>query len=258
MDRYTGGVEETSQITEDFGSEEEEEEEEDDGFVVDDDIVDGVKVGRTAQVELPAAFSTAQTKKFSANFKIYVEFLVLTTLGQATQSPYYQTAVHGVERRVRAYQDSLITSDAWRPEFKAALDRYPRWSKGRCNERVCAGCRQNRAASFEVVLAAEPEDTEAEPRDKRFSLGSECYKRAKVYHKLVHFRSHMHKHVRNEAEALMTKACLTEDIMKAMQSSGFVKQLYRQTQSLFNEARLQYMPAKGMPVDDDSSDEEGE
>ena len=107
------------------------------------------------------------------------------------------------------------------------MDQYPIWNPAVCKGSICEGCRQNRAASFQVVLAAEPEDTETEPRDKTFSLGSECYKRANVYHKLIHFRSHVHKHVRNEAEELMSdpeqSSCLTEDIMKVLHTSGFVK-----------------------------------
>ena len=51
MDRYTGSVETTSQLTEDF--EASSSSSSDDGFVVDDDVVDGVKVGRAETVALP-------------------------------------------------------------------------------------------------------------------------------------------------------------------------------------------------------------
>ncbi|KAI9246877.1 hypothetical protein BDA99DRAFT_259099 [Phascolomyces articulosus] len=261
MDRYradygSNNNSNSSSISEEEGEEEEEDASsaEEDDFVVDDDIIDGVKMDSpNEKVSLPAAFSTVNTQRFSTNFKIYVEFLLHTILEKDTQSLYFQQAISMVERRVRGLKDSLITSDAWRPTFKMALDRYPLWHSAVCKGLICEGCRQNRAASFEVVLAAEPEDTDAEPREEPFSLGSECYKRAKVYHKLVHFRSHLHKHVRNEAEAFMSShdneddeqlTCLTEDnIMKDMHSSGFIKLLYQQTQSLFSQARFQYMPS---------------
>lgn len=86
-----------------------------------------------------------------------------------------------------------------------------------------------------MVLAAEPEESEVEPRQLEFSLGSECYKRAKVYHRLVHFRSHTYKQVRIETERIrnaMNDADrgaedlrLPEEIIKEMHNSGFTRKV---------------------------------
>lgn len=37
---------------------------------------------------------------------------------------YFENAVEAVERRIRGYRESLVTSDAWLPRFKVRIYGY--------------------------------------------------------------------------------------------------------------------------------------
>ncbi|KAI7887469.1 hypothetical protein K492DRAFT_189403 [Lichtheimia hyalospora FSU 10163] len=247
--------------------------EEQDDFVVEDDVIDGVKVASSrkdnSMVALPDAFSTSRTQKFSTNFKVYVESLVYEHFGLDTQAPSLQSSVRVVERRVGGLMESLITSDAWLPEFKEALDKYPRWiASGHCRGLICEGCRQNRPAKFQALLKLDDDDSDNEDADnsdddqgQSFALGSECYKRANVYHQLAHFRSHISDSVRKEIESHPNIQDFIEDrvsnIITCMHSDGFMSRLYAQVQQTFRDAQLNYMKKKSTAwVTDESSEEE--
>ncbi|KAI9321853.1 hypothetical protein BX666DRAFT_1906251 [Dichotomocladium elegans] len=214
----------------------------DDDFVVDDDVIDGERMtvancqfGDEKQDAedpvLPDVFSTASTQKFKTNFHIYAECLVHSCFGLESRTPYFQSSVRVVDRRVQGFKDSVIASDAWRPEFKEALDTLSQWHALPRMGSICQGCRQNRSATAAVILRCDEEDTK--PSERVFSLGSECYKRAMVYHQLAHFRSHMDKRIRDEVERIGKKisnategpdlTSLVNETLNAMDASGFIK-----------------------------------
>lgn len=103
---------------------------------------------------------------------------------------------------------------------------------------ICEGCRQNRPASFQALLTFDPDDDEdeddnsdngEEDEGQSFSLGSECYKRANVYHQLAHFRSHTSDAVRREIESHPSMQTSIEEhvsnIISAMHSDGFMSRV---------------------------------
>ncbi|KAG0170324.1 Coiled-coil domain-containing protein 82 [Apophysomyces sp. BC1034] len=196
--------------------------ENDEGFVVDDDVIDGVKVAdvyESNRVELPA--------------------------------PYFQVALRAVDRRVSGFLESSLTSDAWLPHFKGALDKYPYWSRVSGDSMVtCEGCRSNRPASRQVFLSYEKDDSEG----RAFALGSECYRRAKMYHLLAHFRSHLYDTVEEEVERVtenMKKVeggddlRLMEDYINELELSGFIKSRYQESQRLFQTIEDLYVTNRG-------------
>ncbi|KAG0164095.1 hypothetical protein DFQ30_010516 [Apophysomyces sp. BC1015] len=232
--------------------------ENDEGFVVDDDVIDGVKVAdvyESNRVELPVEFSMDNMQELSHNFKIYIEYLVHQTqdpnFGKVELPPYFQVALRAVDRRVSGFLESSLTSDAWLPHFKGALDKYPYWSRVSGDSMVtCEGCRSNRPASRQVFLSYEKDDSEG----RAFALGSECYRRAKMYHLLAHFRSHLYDTVEEEVERVtenMKKVeggddlRLMEDYINELELSGFIKSRYQESQRLFQTIEDLYVTNRG-------------
>lgn len=118
------------------------------------------------------------------------------------------------------------------------MDKYPRWvTVGHCRGLTCEGCRQNRPASFQALLTFNPDDDdddnnsegEEEDEGRSFALGSECYKRANVYHQLAHFRSHTSDAVREEIESYPSMQSSIEEhvsnIIGTMHSDGFMSRV---------------------------------
>lgn len=116
------------------------------------------------------------------------------------------------------------------------MDKYPRWiASGHCRGLICEGCRQNRPASFQALLTFDSDDSDNEDDEddkdegQSFALGSECYKRANVYHQLAHFRSHTSDSVREEIESYPSMHGSIEDqvsnIISSMHSGGFMSRV---------------------------------
>ncbi|KAI8374478.1 uncharacterized protein BYT42DRAFT_615637 [Radiomyces spectabilis] len=258
---------------------EEDEADEDDNFIVDDDTIDGQKVFRNEstavmlETMMPAEFSSARVQTFSYHFKIYIECLVNLTktpdFAETENVSYFQLATRVVEQRVKGYQNSLLTSDAWLPEFKEALDHYPVWTRGNADVNPpnvsCEGCRTNKPASRIAILShdvshhddeanngqgKDDDDDETESDRISFSLGRSCYRRAHVYHRLHHFRTHMKNRVADEIEAIYRQRqttdsnsdlWLVEDLNGTLLKSGFVDEAYHEVLELFEEADACYL-----------------
>ena len=121
------------------------------------------------------------------------------------------------------------------------MDKYPRWiASGHCRGLICEGCRQNRPAKFQALLTLDDDDDDSDNEDadnsdddqgQSFALGSECYKRANVYHQLAHFRSHISDSVRKEIESHPNIQNFIEDrvsnIITCMHSDGFMSRVSR-------------------------------
>ncbi|KAL0087481.1 hypothetical protein J3Q64DRAFT_1737593 [Phycomyces blakesleeanus] len=224
-----------------------------DGFIVDDDIIDGERLDEAeiSNAVLPEEFSMNSMQKLSYNFRLFVEYLLNSIHDKDfdTKDNTYNTAIRAIERRVKSYRDSVLTSDAWNIPFKSALDNYVKWTwKGFSDTFVeCSACRGRKPANSDVSLSNCLHSRE--PKQVIFSVGSGCYKRGKAYHGLTHFRLHMYHRIEEEMRRIINSSpeiALEEDtlvakVLKTMDNSGFVTDIYNNMKALFASADGNYL-----------------
>ncbi|KAI7865962.1 hypothetical protein BDF14DRAFT_1819655 [Spinellus fusiger] len=216
-----------------------------DGFIVDDDIIDGEKVDVTDEMDtvLPEQFSMANMRSSSHNFHLFVEYLIRDIrVSNIPAARNFHTAIRSIERRVISYRDSAVTSDAWNSSFKDCLDNYSRWcwKSLSCPEVACTACRGNKPSSSDVVFV-DPLSKNL-PNEIIFSVGSECYRRGRVYHRLTHLKQHMRQQIQDEMKQVISslpdsaigveEEQLITQIMESMESSRFIEKLYQGMNSL--------------------------
>ncbi|KAL7316252.1 hypothetical protein PS15m_005376 [Mucor circinelloides] len=249
------------------GSEDDNDEEgdsdDDDDFVVDDDIVDGKKVDKpVVKTSLPAEFSAQKSMSFRRQMDFYIQSLIELVLDPAFDIPSndkYAVANETIKRRVQAYRDSMTTSDVWLPEFKSDLDKYTNWARFQGyvydGTILCGACRANKPASRKIHLFSDDIlDSET------YYLGSECSKKAFMYHALKHFRTHMYQKVRNLVNDKRYNADTAQEVFDNLLQTGQVRKLRRNITNLLSNVVVKYNPRgqrTGVVEDDsDSSDDD--
>ncbi|CAO0796749.1 unnamed protein product [Mucor circinelloides] len=235
----------------------------DDDFVVDDDIVDGKKVDKpVVKTSLPAEFSAQKSMSFRRQMDFYIQSLIELVLDPAFDIPSndkYAVANETIKRRVQAYRDSMTTSDVWLPEFKSDLDKYTNWARFQGyvydGAILCGACRANKPASRKIHLFSDDIlDSET------YYLGSECSKKAFMYHALKHFRTHMYQKVRNLVNDKRYNADTAQEVFDNLLQTGQVRKLRRNITNLLSNVVVKYNPRgqrTGVVEDDsDSSDDD--
>ncbi|KAF1802779.1 hypothetical protein V8B55DRAFT_1483078, partial [Mucor lusitanicus] len=230
-----------------------------DDFVVDDDIVDGQRVQTPiVNAALPAEFSTSKAMSFGRQMDFYIQSLVELVLNPAfdiSSNQKYTVANDTINKRVQAYRDSMATSDVWLPEFKGDMDKYTQWTQLHNyvydGFDVCEACRANKPARISIKLYSDDElDFET------YLIGSECSKKAFIYHELKHFRAHMYQKVRNLVSDNRYNANTSQEVFDNLLQKGHVRKLRKSITSLFSSVVLRYNPRgqRAGVVDDDSDD----
>jgi hypothetical protein len=110
------------------------------------------------------------------------------------------------------------------------LDGKEIWTNAQTNYSrytPCEGCRVNRNThGRKVVLRSEGVDLEP----SSFFLGSDCFRKSKMYHHLTHFKFHMYTKVNQEINKMSNEMNrelrLTTDIIcQELIDSGFIKRV---------------------------------
>ncbi|KAI9027383.1 hypothetical protein CLU79DRAFT_575269 [Phycomyces nitens] len=232
-----------------------------DEFIVDDDMIDGERLDEAEipNVTLPDEFSMNSMQRLSYNFRLFVEYLLNEIRTPDTdREDGSNIAVRAIERRVKGYRDSVLTSDAWNLPFKNSLDSYTKWTwKSLCDADVeCGACRGRKPAKFDVSLSNCLHSRG--PKQVIFSVGSGCYKRGQAYHGLTHFRLHMYQRIEEEMRRIvelypgvvLEEDMLVTNILENMDDSGFVRKLYDKMKTLFASADDNYLGEPDSEPDD--------
>ncbi|KAI8979112.1 hypothetical protein BDF20DRAFT_867656 [Mycotypha africana] len=167
-----------------------------------------------------------------------------------------------VLRRVQGYKDSMVTSDAWLPPFKEAVDKHVNWKQtgfihidSNGFGLACEACRSNKPASIQITLSS----------NDRFSdptvlyLGTECCRKGEMYHHFYHFQQHMYQKVKKLVDSVRRKRkeSTTEAIFEHLLSKGYVYKLTKNVKKAFNDVVMIYnLQGQRARVDDLSSSED--
>ncbi|KAI8645726.1 hypothetical protein BD408DRAFT_411430 [Parasitella parasitica] len=248
-DKVGGGPIETfinSRTTVSSSEDEEDSDQTEDEFVVDDDIVDGIRVTNQApHAELPAQFSKAKLMSFKRQMDVYIQYLIeliLNPVFDISSQPKYVLAKDVVMKRVKGYRDSIATSDVWYPNFKDDLDSYPNWllqteHLASTADLVCEACRANKVASTAIKLYSD-DASESET----YYLGSECYRKALIYHEFKHFETHMYQKVKNLVYDRRYRANSSKDVLENLLQTNHIRTLRKSITLLFSESVNRYNP----------------
>ncbi|KAI8891443.1 hypothetical protein K501DRAFT_265303 [Backusella circina FSU 941] len=248
-----------------------------DDFVVGDNIIDGVRMTENEEYiselnreQIPgstckrrrssdgrltlsflAEFSRDRLKSWTSQYKTYIEYLVYQILcgskSQKTASEY-DVAKNAIERRINGYKDSISTSDAWLPEFKAAMDKYPVWVNNDSypsSSFLCEACRNHpNNESRHITLYSDDREEKEE-----FYLGTQCHGKGHMYHYLTHFEFHMRRMVKKviTEKKYSTKFSDTQTLRPAVDriyrkllTSGFIKESYNDFKNHMTELAQGY------------------
>ena len=247
----------SSEEDEDEDEDEDDSEDEND-FVVDDDMVDGKKVTRQViRTELPAEFSKAKLMSFRRQMDFYIQYLielVLNPVFDISTNSKYVLAKDVVTRRVQGYRDSIATSDVWLPNFKRDIDKYTNWVQTENyiydTNVLCKACRANKPASIAIKLYSDDIS-----ESKTYYLGSECSRKAHIYHEFKHLTTHMYQKVRNLVNDRRYRANNSRDVFDNLLQAGHIRTLRKSVTSSFSDVVNKYNSRgqRSRVVEDDSS-----
>jgi len=193
---------------------------------------------------LPAQFSMQSHQDLSHQFRTVFQFFLHIAVRapaerhefmfkQMRDEEYFSIPLRIVRRKLMGLRDSLVASSVWRPEFKKALEKYPRFELTELVYVVpgCDAChlggRKSKligrlsgspydALGFQTTDQGLGSDEESDSAKREFSLGRFCAKRTRVYHELTHWEYRLFKCIREEVD----------DLHAAKQSKGFIRVPY--------------------------------
>ncbi|KAI8587174.1 hypothetical protein BDZ88DRAFT_426445 [Geranomyces variabilis] len=224
--------------------------------------------------ELPQEFRLAASTLFDS-FKIFIAFLIEIVLrgpddvprpGQANKTA--ESNIRAIEKRIDGYRISLLSSEAWQPRFKDALNTYPIYKLRPTppDAGVCDACRRtNHTAASEAVLSGPAYDAwtlaslpKSDPRSRMekqfpryvrfrpksnepelaFLLGKFCAKRSQLYSKLTHWKWKFFVRVREALNAGFKdlEAYSRDDLLAYLEQQTVVDELWTQYNELLETA----------------------
>ncbi|KAI4194484.1 MAG: hypothetical protein LQ348_002641, partial [Seirophora lacunosa] len=166
---------------------------------------------------IPLEFTRHAHKKPIEHFKDVVEWMVHNKLNPAfaRNDPVYAIARRKLDDVVQGFAGSKFISSAWRPEFSAALKKYPdvvRIDVPTMFEQKCEACgRSGHPAKHQLIFQGKPYDRESLedlsssddsgseetelPTSQAFFLGRTCNANAETAHALHHWRHQLNTFV---------------------------------------------------------------
>jgi hypothetical protein len=193
---------------------------------------------------LPAQFSMQSHQDLSHQFKTVFQFFLHIAvrapaerhefmIKQMRDEEYFSIPLRIIRRKLMGLRDSMVASSVWRPEFKKALEKYPRFELIELDYVVpgCDAChlggRKSKligrlsgypydALGFETTDQGLGSDEESNSTKREFNLGRFCAKRTRVYHQLTHWEYRLFKCIQDEVD----------DLHAAKQSKGFIRVAY--------------------------------
>ena len=243
----------------------------DEDFVVEDqDDTIGAPAGIT---DMPFEFTRHAHKKPIEHFKDVVEWMVHNKLNPAfpRDDTCYQVAFYKLDDEVQGLAGSKFVSAAWGGDFLKALKSRPELAyfevSGLLNMEHCAACnKSNHPGKFQLIFSGKPydrhtleeesdgsgDDDEADQQDT-FSVGRTCCANAETAHALHHWRHALNqwvlkwlveqgyttaeKIVQRERWSTKRKSEYANSVVDGMETSGQVRQLYREFKENLQAAR---------------------
>lgn len=195
-------------------------------FVDDDSDTLGAPLGLD---DIPLEFTRYAHKKPIEYFKDAVEWMIHNKLNPAfpRSDQVYTIARHKLDDVVQGFAGSKFISSAWKPEFLAALKKYPdvaRIDIPKMFDQKCEACgRTGHPAKHQLVFSGKPyhresledissdddsddnksyeEREEAAPHSLAFFLGRTCNANAETAHALHHWRHQLNHFVLDQLRA---------------------------------------------------------
>ena len=242
----------------------------DEDFVVEDqDDTIGAPSGIT---DMPFEFTRHAHKKPIEHFKDVVEWMVHNKLNPAfpRDDTFYQVAFFKIDDYVQGLAGSKFLSAAWGGEFLKALKSRPELAYVEVSVPLhmehCAACnKSNHPAKFQLIFSGKyydrhtledesdgSDEDEADQQDT-FYVGRTCCANAETGHALHHWRHALNqwvlkwlgeqgyitaeKIVQRDRWSTKRKSEYANSVVDGMETSGQVKQLYREFKENLQAAR---------------------
>ena len=223
--------------------------------------------------DMPFEFTRHAHKKPLEHFKDVVEWMVHNKLNPAfpRDDTCYQVAFYKLDDQVQGLAGSKFVSAAWGGDFLKALKSRPELAyvevSGLLGIEHCAACnKSNHPAKFQLIFSGKPydrrtledesddseEDDEADQQDT-FYVGRTCCANAETGHALHHWRHALNqwvlkwlreqgyttaeKIVQRERWSTKRKSEYANSVVDGMETSGQLKQLYREFKENLQAAR---------------------
>lgn len=244
----------------------------DEDFVVEDQ--DDTIGAPTAITDMPFEFTRHAHKKPLEHFKDAVEWMVHNKLNPAfpRDDTCYEVAFYKLDDYVQGLAGSKFMSAAWGGDFLKALKSRPEVAyvevSGPLHMEHCAACnKSNHPAKFQLIFSGKPyhrrtlevesdtsdhDEEEADPQDT-FYVGRTCCANAETAHALHHWRHALNqwvlkwlgeqghitaeKIVQRERWSMKRKSEYSNSIVDGMETTGQVRQLYREFKENLQAAR---------------------
>ncbi|KAL9008252.1 MAG: hypothetical protein Q9173_006605 [Seirophora scorigena] len=194
---------------------------------------------------IPLEFTRHAHKKPIEHFKDVVEWMVHNKLNPAfaRNDPVYAISRRKLDDVVQGFAGSKFISSAWRPEFSAALKKYPDVGKPYDRESLEDLSSSDDSGSEETEL----------PTSQAFFLGRTCNANAETAHALHHWRHQLntfvldllradghtdpHKIVEREGWSVKKRERYANEVVDGWEREGRVRELYREFKENIEVAR---------------------
>jgi hypothetical protein len=158
--------------------------------------------------EIPQQFR--QKPSMFEAYQRYIQFIALSILDPKTdfrEDDYFPESIRMIEDNILQRKDSLISSSAWKDEYRKALEGLPRFREDQEGTKsvTCQACnRTNHPATSTVRLFGRYYDSSAlntfgaakiefdsEQKKEKYYLGSTCCRKTHLWHSFHHFKFHL-------------------------------------------------------------------
>ncbi|KAL8712139.1 MAG: hypothetical protein Q9220_003573 [cf. Caloplaca sp. 1 TL-2023] len=241
-------------------------------FLDDDDDTLGVPAGLE---DIPLEFTRHANKKPIEHFKDLIEWMVHNKINPAfaRNDPVYTLAVQKLDDVAQGFAGSKFISTAWRPEFLAALKRYPDLASTGVPtmlDQKCEACgRSGHPAKHQLIFSGKPydrtslEDASSSDEDSdegaytqhstSFSLGRTCNANAEIAHALYHWRYQLNhfvldllraeghttpeKIIQREGWSVKKRERYANEVVDGIEADGQMRVLYKEFKENLEAAR---------------------
>ncbi|KAF2077232.1 hypothetical protein CYY_001486 [Polysphondylium violaceum] len=240
--------------------EEEEEDNNNSGFGSNIENPDDIK----KQVEL----KYSKTYTMDEAFNIFIQYIVSCNLDKdfincidedEVSSLYFKEAIEKIHKLVMSKKEMMVRSSIWQSDFYNELSHRPFYHFQQVEglQGKCKSCsRTQHTATYLVYLSGKSYDvndfwngifknpkrlkgTDCEERKIEYSLGSFCYKRSNLFHKLHHFPYKLFRTIKGDVRTQKSKHpdWSNEQVLESiLQSKTTINSYFYQLQTLLKEA----------------------
>ncbi|KAJ3186284.1 hypothetical protein HDU85_007724 [Gaertneriomyces sp. JEL0708] len=210
-------------------------------FIVDQDPNDTQE-----SIELPQEFKLASAT-LKDSFNVLILFFVKIALNRNFGKQVYEANdaryihnIRSLDDRIEGFRFSLVSSEAWQPDFRGTIEKYPYYEWCIVDGGLygdCEACRRtNHPATRKVFVSGRPYDRHTLKNKRRepaaegieYVLGRFCCARSKLYHDLYHYKIHLASEVNDEVQGILEGKgdASAEDCMEFLKEHRVVARLW--------------------------------